>query len=227
MKKDTELLAAHHPGNDPVLRLYRWKPAAVTIGYNQDFNNFNQEAISSCGFGLVKRPTGGRAIFHADELTYSLTGTSPGTLFGNSLHESYMKINEALVLFLKRLGLEPEISGGESRNDMKSLVCFKSAGKHEIRVGGRKLVGSAQRRTRGVFLQHGSILVGPGHLQLPDFLLPDSKGIGMSRQELAALTTDLQQELNISVSEDQYGQWDEEIAGCFSEILNLDLVLEK
>ncbi len=227
MQKDSDLLFDHRPGDDPVLRLYRWQPYSVTIGYNQDFENFNREAIADEGFHLVKRPTGGRAIFHAEELTYSICGTSPGPLFGNSLHQSYSKINEALVLFLQRLGLQPEISGGESREDMKSLVCFKSAGKHEIRVDGRKLVGSAQRRTGGVFLQHGSILTGKQHLRLPEFLLPGQRGTGMSKNELEALTTDLGGELSREIIAGDFLQLEHELADCFSEVLKLDPVFEK
>lgn len=223
MQRDMEMLESHQPGDDPVLRLYRWQPAAVTIGYNQKFDHFNKVNIDAGGFGLVKRPTGGRAIFHADELTYSVTGTSPGPLFGKSLHESYMKINQALVLFLQKLGLDAEVSSGESREAMRSLVCFKSAGKHEIRVGGRKLVGSAQRRTRGVFLQHGSILTGKRHLRLPEFLLPGQNNTGMSVEELNSLTTDLGQELGMVFEEKDLRQMEQKIAECFSEVLGLKL----
>ncbi len=223
MQRDCDLLAAHQPGDDPVLRLYRWQPAAVTIGYNQDFEHFNHQAIKAGGFSLVKRPTGGRAIFHADELTYSITGSSPGPLFGKTLNESYGKINEALVLFLRRLGLSVEISGGETREAMRSLVCFKSAGRHEIRVGGRKLVGSAQRRTRGVFLQHGSILTGNRHLQLPDFLLPGQGEGGMSQEELNNLTTDLGKELGITLGQRRLREMEWKMAECFSEVFNLEI----
>lgn len=225
MQRDSDLLAAHRPGDDPVLRLYRWEPAAVTIGYHQKFEDFDGEAIAAAGFGLVQRPTGGRAILHADELTYSVTGTSPGALFGDSLHTAYMKINEALVLFLERLGLEPEISGGESREDMRSLVCFKSAGQHEIRVGGRKLVGSAQRRSGGVFLQHGSILTGPRHLRLPEFLLPGDPGRAMSVEQLAAATTDLGRELQKEWREPDLREMEELLMQCCAETLDLDPVV--
>ncbi len=221
MRRDRELLARHRPGDDPVLRVYRWEPAAVTIGYNQKFEDFAGEAIAAEGFGLVKRPTGGRAIFHADELTYSVTGTSPSPLFGDSLHAAYMKINEALVLFLERLGLEPEISSGETREAMRSLVCFKSAGQHEIRVGGRKLVGSAQRRTAGVFLQHGSILTGPRHLRLPEFLLPDDPSQGMSAEQLEAATTDLSRELGHPIGAADWPGLEEELVASFAAVFDL------
>lgn len=226
MQRDRDLLAAQRPEDDPVLRLYRWQPAAVTIGYNQDFDNFDGQALARAGFGLVQRPTGGRAIFHADELTYSLTGASPGPLFGNTLHEVYMKINEALVLFLKGLGLAAEISGGEGREARRSLVCFQSAGKYEIRVRGRKLVGSAQRRTGGVFLQHGSILTGKRHLLLPEFLQADPTGDSLNRQELAALTTDLGQELNRELNDEDLAAMERTLATCFSQVLALEPTIE-
>jgi len=221
MQRDSDLLAAHQPGDDPVLRIYRWEPAAVTIGYNQKFEDFDGAAIAAAGFGLVKRPTGGRAIFHADELTYSVTGTSPGPLFGDSLHSAYMKINEALVLFLQKLGLEAEVSGGETREAMRSLVCFKSAGQHEIRVGGRKLVGSAQRRSGGVFLQHGSILSGPRHLRLPEFLLPDAGGRGMSSAQLEAATTDLGRELGRTITQEDWLHMEQKLVESFAATFDL------
>jgi len=193
MTTDRRLLDEHRPGDDPILRIYRWQPAAVTIGYNQDFASFAAAAVEAAGYDLVKRPTGGRAILHADELTYAVIGTSPGPLFGSSLHDAYLKINEALVLFLRGLGIAAEISDGESREAARGLVCFKSAGRYEVSVGGRKVIGSAQRRTAGVFLQHGSILAGPRHLDLPRYLQPGSPDCDVDPTQLAMLTTDLGQ----------------------------------
>jgi hypothetical protein len=97
MARDASFLSDHRAGDDPILRVYRWEPAAVTIGYNQNFSDFDADALETAGFDLVRRPTGGRAILHADELTYAVIGSSPGPVFGTSLHESYLKINEALL----------------------------------------------------------------------------------------------------------------------------------
>ncbi len=191
MAQDAELLAAHHPDDDPILRIYRWSPPCVTIGYNQNLAAFADQPVKAAGYGLERRPTGGRAILHANELTYAVVGTSPGALFGSSLHEAYMVINQALLAFLVELGISADVSGGESRSAARGLVCFHSAGRYEIRTGGRKIIGSAQRRMRGVFLQHGSILAGPEHRQLVHFLDLDAAG---REQELKALedgTTDL------------------------------------
>lgn len=215
MARDAEFLASHKPGDDPILRLYRWQPAAITMGYNQSVDAFDQDAVKAEGFDLVRRPTGGRAILHADELTYAIIASSPGTVFGDTLHATYMKINEALLLFLKNLGINADISGGESRAEAGSLVCFKSAGHHEIRVAGRKIIGSAQRRTGGVFLQHGSILAGPRHLELPRFLQHGAKGNDIDPAGLALVTTDLQQELGRSLSSSDLDSLMEPLASAF------------
>jgi lipoate-protein ligase A len=223
MQRDGELLAAQRPQDDPILRLYLWQPAAVTIGYNQDPTDFDQETIAARGYDLVRRPTGGRAILHADELTYAVIGASPSPLFGDTLHSTYMKINAALLAFLAQLGLAADISDGESRADARGLVCFQSAGKHEVKVGGRKIIGSAQRRTNGVFLQHGSILAGPRHLELPALLGGDAAREQDAR-ELASVTTDLSQLLGIVQTPTRLAALAELLAQCCGEAFGLDLV---
>jgi lipoate-protein ligase A len=221
MERDAFLLASHRPGDDPVLRVYRWEPAAVTIGYNQDFADFDAAAVAAAGFDLVRRPTGGRAILHADELTYAVVGTSPGPVFGSSLHETYMKINEALLAFLADLGIAGDISEGESRDDARSLVCFKSAGRHEVSVGGRKLIGSAQRRTAGVFLQHGSILAGGRHLDLPRFLVGEGARSTAAAAALGRVTTDLGQLLGTNPSGRDLDAMAPRLGRAFAEVLGL------
>ena len=224
MDRDRELLAAHRPGDDPVLRLYRWSPPALSLGYNQDQESFDRDAARAAGLDLVRRPTGGRAILHADELTYAVIGSSPGPVFGDSLHDVYMTINRALVAFLRELGAPAEISDGEPRAAARGNLCFRSAGRYEISVGGRKLVGSAQRRTRGCFLQHGSILAGPGHLDLPRYLVPEADGAGTSRETLAAATTDLVQVLDRNLDAAALDELARVLVGCFAAALDLEAV---
>ena len=190
MQRDAALLAAQGPGDPPVLRLYRWSPPAVSLGHHQRVGAFDAAAIAARGYGLVRRPTGGRAILHADELTYAVVGASPCPLFGASLHETYATINRALLRFLTELGLRPDVSAGESRAQARGLVCFNSAGQHELTVAGRKLVGSAQRRVEGAFLQHGSLLTGPRHAELAALLAP-AHGSGGAPADILARTTDL------------------------------------
>jgi lipoate-protein ligase A len=223
MERDAALLAGHHPGDDTILRLYRWVPPAVTIGYNQDFSAFDESGILAAGYDLVRRSTGGRAILHADELTYAVIGTSPGPVFGSSLHDTYMKINQALLAFLADLGLVADISEGESREEARGLACFRSAGRHEISVAGRKIIGSAQRRSGGVFLQHGSILAGPRHLELTAFLGTEVK---QDQGDLAAVTTDLGQLLGADQTGTDLDALGPRLAAAFARILDLDLMPE-
>ena len=220
MDRDASLLAAHQPGDDPILRLYRWEPAAVTVGYNQDFSNFDETAIRAAGYDLVRRPTGGRAILHADELTYAVIGSSPGPVFGATLHETYMKINQALLAFLADLGIAADISTGESRDQARGLVCFQSAGRHEVSVAGKKIIGSAQRRTGGRFLQHGSILAGPRHLELPSFLGPDGNS---KAEKLSAVTTDLGQLLGALQTGADLDALALRLAAAFSRVFELEI----
>lgn len=224
MERDRALLAAHRPGQDPVLRIYRWQPPALSIGYNQAESAFDDEAVAAAGLDIVRRPTGGRAILHADELTYAVVGTSPGPVFGATLHETYMTINGFLVDFLRGQGAEVEISEGESRAEATGAVCFKSAGRHEIAVAGRKLVGSAQRRSGDCFLQHGSILTGPGHLGLPEVLRPGTPGGEMTAKDLAGLTTDLSQVLGRPLEQDDLDILSADLARACSERLGLEAV---
>ncbi|MCP4572475.1 MAG: lipoate--protein ligase family protein [bacterium] len=225
MDRDRELLAAHGPGDDPILRLYRWSPPALSLGYNQDSDAFDRPAVAAAGLDIVRRPTGGRAILHADELTYAVVGSSPGPVFGDSLHAVYMTINRALVAFLRELGAAAEISDGESRDEARGNLCFRSAGRYEISVDGRKLVGSAQRRTGGCFLQHGSILAGPGHLDLPHFLVPGAAGANTPRQVLAAATTDLAQVLGRDLDGDDLDELGAVVMRCFAATLDLEPVI--
>ncbi|MFO7608031.1 MAG: hypothetical protein R6X35_02360 [Candidatus Krumholzibacteriia bacterium] len=207
-----------------MLRIYRWDPPAVTIGYNQQLADFDADGVRTAGWDVVRRPTGGRAILHADELTYAVVGTSPGPLFGDSLHDVYLTINRALVAFLADLGIAAEISTGESRDDARGLVCFKSAGLYEIAVAGRKLVGSAQRRTGGCFLQHGSILAGPRHLELLRFLRPGAPGADLPPGALAAGTTDLGQLRGRAWTPAELDALGPGLAAAFARTLGLETV---
>ena len=108
--------------------------------------------------------------------------------------------------------------------DARGLVCFQSAGRHEIRVGGRKLIGSAQRRTGGVFLQHGSILTGPAHCALPQYLLPGTRGADTPPEQLAALTTGLQEQLGRTLTAEDLNELSDRLAGAFAQVLGLSIL---
>ncbi|HEY7142098.1 MAG TPA: lipoate--protein ligase family protein [Methylomirabilota bacterium] len=148
----------------PTVRFYGWRPATVSLGYAQPLDDtVDRAGCERLGIGLVRRPTGGSAILHEPperEVTYSVTagqGDFPGA--GDVL-ETYRVLGQGLAAGLGRLGvaadLVPLVRG---RRDPSPAFCFHRAGTYEIAVGGRKLVGSAQRRQRGSFLQHGTVLL--------------------------------------------------------------------
>ena len=221
METDARLLAEHCPGDDPILRLYRWSPWAVTYGYHQAPDTFDVAAAADRGWDVVRRPTGGRAILHAQELTYAVVGTSPCALFGDTLHQTYTTINRALMKFLRELGLSPEVSAGESLEEARGAVCFQTAGRHEVTVGGRKIIGSAQRRSGEVFLQHGSILTGSAHVDLLE-LLPSSERTEGRRRELITATTDLSRELGRELDDEDLDGLTDLLIASFAEVFFLE-----
>ena len=150
----------------PTLRLYSWERPTLTVGYSQDFNKeINVDRCRRLGIQIVRRPTGGRALLHNHEVTYSFAAPIPHPQFPPSLFGAYKTIAEALLEGLKELGLFNAVLASrerayKGRNPYHSPSCLSSINHLEIEVHGAKLVGSAQRRTKGAFLQHGSILLG-------------------------------------------------------------------
>jgi len=160
---------------NPSLRLFRWKPWAISLGHNQDEEEIDARRCAADGVDIVRRPTGGRAILHAEELTYSVVMPAGR----KSVLQVYNEISAALVRGLALYGVD--VSLQKSQPDFareyrspSSIPCFASSARYEIEWRGRKLVGSAQRRFAGpggdVVLQHGSILCGDAHIRLADYL---------------------------------------------------------
>lgn len=176
----------------PTVRVYGWKPYAISLGFNQNSEALNRGKCRQEGIDVVWRPTGGRAVFHAVELTYSVVLMAKG----RSVLQTYNDIGGALVRGLRKFNRE--ISLTQAQTDFSRLyqkfssdLCFSSTSRYEIQYRGKKLVGSAQRRyvrlpmrprlrqassladAGDVVLQHGSILLGPEHKRLPEFLIGD------------------------------------------------------
>jgi lipoyl(octanoyl) transferase len=142
----------------PTLRLYAWDPACLSLGHSQPFADVNQALLQARGWEVVRRATGGRAILHTDELTYSVTGSAEDPVFTGGVLESYNRIAQALSFAVKNLGLPVEMKEGKtSDNTMPNPVCFEVPSAYEITVGGKKLIGSAQARKKEGVLQHGSL----------------------------------------------------------------------
>lgn len=148
----------------PTLRIYGWQPAALSIGYAQDADS--ELDIAYCrrsALAFVRRITGGGIIRHSDELTYSLVLSKADLGIPERVVSSYRVISSFLIEFYRRLGLEAsfacDAATGE-RLGAGSPLCFASKEKYDIVVGGRKIGGSAQKRSRDVIFQHGSIPLG-------------------------------------------------------------------
>lgn len=143
-----------------VLRLYAWNPPCLSLGYAQPFSDVELQALQRYGWELVRRPTGGRAILHTDELTYAVIAPHSEPRMAGSVLESYQRVSMALLEALRRLNLPAEaqekkqIKPGSNPN---GAVCFEVPSNYEITVNGLKLIGSAQARKREGVLQHGSL----------------------------------------------------------------------
>lgn len=184
MRRDRALLASAGAGAPAVLRLYCFQPHGITLGHAQDpAVELDLGRCGADGIPWARRPTGGRAIFHAEEWTYSLAAAITDPEWGGSLAESYGRVARLVLRSLVRLGVpatsvptdprthRADRSGaGSGWGSAASPPCFASTARHEIVLGRGKLVGSAQRRTRGALLQQGSVLLGPGHTRLADYV---------------------------------------------------------
>jgi len=199
MRRDAALLAAAGPGRPAVLRLFRFAPPGITLGASQrPERELDLERCRADGVGWAIRPTGGRAIFHAQEWTYALAAAIDDPRWGGSLGVAYDRMSAVLVASLAALGVPVTLAGaraGATPERPRSAAgpaapCFASTTRHEVVLNGRKLVGSAQRRTAVALLQQGSVLLGSGHLRLADYLaLPMGARAG-ERERLQALATD-------------------------------------
>ncbi len=147
----------------PLVRLYGWEPAALSLGYAQRAEReVDFEACARLGIDWVRRPTGGRAILHDwGELTYSLIAASDDPEFSGGVLESYRKISGALVEGLQGLGVAAELADKHRRGEdgAATAACFDAPSAYEVTWQGRKLIGSAQARRRGALLQQGTILL--------------------------------------------------------------------
>lgn len=143
----------------PALRLYAWDPPCLSLGHAQPFADVDMERVKSHGWEVVRRLTGGRAILHTDELTYSVTGSTSELILSGSILESYNRIARALLFAVRELGLPVEMKEHITEPATLNLnpVCFEVPSTYEITVDGKKLIGSAQARRKEGVLQHGSL----------------------------------------------------------------------
>lgn len=170
----------------PTVRFFAWAPPTVSLGYGQALDaHVDVEACRRLGVGLVRRPTGGSAIYHDGperELTYSVVAAATDIGVDADLLEAYRWIAGALQRGLRALGARAEIVAVPASRGPTPAFCFARTGRYELEVDGRKIVGSAQRWRRGVFLQHGAVLLDADEPRLR-LLFPTTD------DPLAAMTT--------------------------------------
>ena len=158
MALDEVLLNRAAATGEAVLRVYAWRDPTLSLGRNQPARDeYEPAALEAQGVTVVRRLTGGRAVLHHREVTYSVT--APDTL-GSALRDAYLRINEILLHGLRSLGVDASIATPAGRAPLPSIApCFEGPTEGELVAAGRKLVGSAQYREGSALLQHGSILV--------------------------------------------------------------------
>jgi lipoyl(octanoyl) transferase len=151
-------LSVRNRRSPPVLRFYEWLEPSVTIGSFQKINSINLSYCREHRIPLVRRLTGGRAILHGKELTYSLSARADNGPFSSGLLDSYMKIGEAFRTAFAFSGISPEIRVRRERSSgIRTPHCFHSTSLGEITLRGKKVAGAAQKRWRESFLQQGSL----------------------------------------------------------------------
>ncbi len=167
MAVDEAILQLHSEGKvPPTVRFYTWNPATLSIGYFQKATSeIDFDVLHKHGLGFVRRPTGGRAVLHDQELTYSVVVSEDHPRMPSSVTEAYKVISLGLLHGFQNLGLQAEMVSLASEEEKEkysspgSSACFDSPSWYELVVEGKKVAGSAQTRQKGVILQHGSILL--------------------------------------------------------------------
>ncbi|MCK4404317.1 MAG: lipoate--protein ligase family protein [candidate division Zixibacteria bacterium] len=219
MALDEALLLSCQKGDSPpVLRLYLWKPPAVSMGYFQSAEKtVDLKRCKDRGIDVVRRITGGRAVLHEDEFTYSVCASADDfPQLGANTFQTYQKLSMALLESLHVLGVLGEWvkpSGDKKFSPFHMIFskpCFMSNSRYEILVGGKKLIGSAQRRfyfrsdqhRKNSFIQHGSILTGKGEYSLAE-LLPGGSSVETLKQNLEEKSTNIEKILKRRVKPDE------------------------
>jgi len=186
MALDHYLFSLCESGSDRAfLRFYTWKPPALSLGFHEPERIIDAAAAREDGIDVVRRPTGGRAVLHRDDLTYTVVlplSALPGCSAPGSagVTQVYRRLSECIVEGLRPISEELSIDRGRVRGGMDGArPCFASTSRYEITCRGRKVVGSAQRVGRRSLLQHGSIPVGRGYLGIEKYL------IGIDRERMA------------------------------------------
>lgn len=215
MAADLALLDEVAGGAPAALRCYQWDPPALSLGRFQPAGDVDLDACRARGVEVVRRPTGGRALLHGGDLTYAVAVPRPAGAAG-AVDAVYAWLAGGLVAGLARLGIAAEVAHHEGETE---AACFASLRGSDLRVGGRKLVGSAQVSRGGAVLQHGSVLLRRLPLDETDLLVfPDPTAREAARARLAAATVTLA-DLGVTASAADVAA---ALTSGFAEALDLD-----
>lgn len=159
MAADQVLLEQFQRGDLPTLRLYTWNPPTLSMGKSQKLDSINTPWCRNHGIDIVRRTTGGQAVLHGQDITYSLIGDAHSARFSGGILKIYQTLSQVFFHFFQALGLSPQLQphSRRQRAEQASQVCFAVPSAFEILVEGKKIIGSAQRQTSQGFLQHGTI----------------------------------------------------------------------
>lgn len=160
MQIDSDLLdwAIENNYQDAIFRLYGWSPACISLGRNQKDDFVDEKLVKDCNIDVVRRLTGGRALLHDNELTYSFICPVNYLKNGENVVESYKEISQHLIDKLETIGIHTEF-GAQKAVKTKFDYCMLISTGADLCYQGKKLIGSAQCRKNGYILQHGSILM--------------------------------------------------------------------
>jgi lipoate-protein ligase A len=208
----------------PTLRLYSWTPACLSLGFAQPITDVEKNHLHDRGWDNVRRPTGGRAILHTDELTYSVCGQLSDPHLSGSVLESYQRLAIALLEALHLIGINADSAKNSSpldSQDRNNPVCFEVPSNYEITVAGKKLIGSAQARRKSGVLQHGSLPLSGDLTRIIQVLhYPDEDKRQNARERLLAHATTVEAVLGYS------GDWwvaSHAFHKAFRSVLKVDL----
>ena len=229
MAVDEAVVKAVERGDVPsTFRVFGWTPPAVSFGYAQRVGReVDLKKCRASGVDVVRRPTGGRAVLHWNELTYSVLCPGDDPLLGGTVREAYRKISACLVAGVQRLGVKVHFESRRGalpppRGKRLTSPCFSSTAQYEVTLHGRKLIGSAQRRIGGMLQQHGTLLIGPEHKRLVDLLPEGREGLQAHfRRELDRRTISLEEALGAAIP---FGVVADALRSGLQDLLNIPLV---
>ena len=224
MAVDEAILESVYLGeSQPTLRLYAWQPACLSLGLAQPFEEVNIQTLAKRGWDVVRRPTGGRAILHVDELTYAVIAPETEPRVAGGVLASYLQLSKALLQALRMIGLHPEANkkDPEKKANKTNPVCFEVPSNYEITVNGRKLIGSAQARRKEGVLQHGALpLYGDLTRVIEALRFEDERTAERARERLIAHATTVERELGTVPS---FTEAVRAFTQAFQQTLNLQL----